>query len=78
MSYQRIEKCGTCKGTKRAPGTGMVACPKCMGHRAFHSEDEEGNSKIKICPECNGDGKIIEQKCNICAGEGSRLRTKTR
>lgn len=23
-----------------------------------------------VCPQCNGEGKIIKNKCKVCSGEG--------
>ena len=62
-------KCKSCNGTRGE----TITCTKCNGRGVILNQD---NSFFGIfqtqqqCPECNGDGFLIKNKCNVCNGRG--------
>jgi molecular chaperone DnaJ len=69
----RLQKCGTCKGSGAEPGSRPVTCPACRGRG--RQRISQGFLMItRPCPNCGGDGKVIEKPCRECRGEG---RTRT-
>ncbi len=67
------ETCGTCKGTGAKPGTSPETCTKCggKGQVVFTQQSFFGTVRnVQTCPECNGSGKMIKEKCTDCRGSG--------
>ncbi len=63
------ETCGRCNGSGGEPGSGRRACPDCGGSGQVTS----GGGFIQFsqtCPTCRGAGKIIENPCVTCHGQG--------
>lgn len=80
ISYQRKEPCADCKSTGAKNGTAYKTCEKCHGSGQIQYTVNAGFFKTvssKICPECNGTGKKITEKCSKCSGKGyNRTTTK--
>lgn len=67
------EPCTTCKGTGAKPGTAPETCSKCggRGQVVYTQQSFFGTvQNVQTCPECNGTGKVIKEKCSDCAGTG--------
>jgi len=67
------EPCEKCKGTGAKPGTSPKTCSKCggKGQVVFTSQSFFGTVRnVQACPECQGTGQVIEDKCPDCRGEG--------
>ena len=64
VSYARINKCGTCKGTKQKPGSRPIICETCEG-TGMESMQFGGNIIREMCDECNGTGKFVTD-CMSC------------
>lgn len=67
------ETCKTCNGSGAKPGTSPVTCSRCGGkgqtvvtENAFFGMTRS----VKICPDCQGTGKVIKEKCADCYGTG--------
>lgn len=72
---QRLDRCGTCKGTGAKGKDGVKTCPTCRGRGqvAF----QQGFFTIaRTCGTCAGTGKKIVTPCPACAGQG-RLRAES-
>src|SRR5690606_9371595 len=72
--------CDTCNGSGAEPGTQPVRCPTCNGagevrrvQRSFLGQ----MMTVQPCPQCRGEGQIIESPCRTCDGEGVRPVEKT-
>ena len=64
--------CGTCHGTGAEPGH-IRYCPVCHGTGEIRSPQNMGNRKVMSitqCPDCGGNGKIIDRPCRACNGSG--------
>src|SRR3954447_25105999 len=67
--------CHTCHGTGAAPGTAPTKCPKCDGSGVVATS--QGLFALQQpCPQCRGNGTIVETPCPTCHGTGRERRTK--
>lgn len=66
-------KCDHCNGTGAKDGTAFVTCPTCHGSGTV-SQVVQGifgpQEAVGVCPQCEGDGKVISEPCSYCNGEG--------
>ena len=66
-------KCQHCNGTGAKDGTAFKTCPTCNGSGTVLRSQQTifGMSQSQVqCPECEGEGKIITEKCSYCGGQG--------
>ena len=71
------DECATCHGTGAKPGTSPETCTKCggKGQVVFTQQSFFGTVRnVQSCPECNGTGKVIKEKCADCHGTGYMAR----
>lgn len=72
----KLERCDTCHGSGAKPGTSPVSCPTCNGIGQVRMQ--QGFFSIQqTCPNCRGNGKIVQQACAACHGEGRVRIAKT-
>ncbi len=67
------ETCKTCNGNGAKPGTSPETCSKCggKGQVVFTQQSFFGTVRnVQACPDCQGSGKIIKDKCTDCRGTG--------
>ncbi|MFV0465177.1 MAG: molecular chaperone DnaJ [Lachnospiraceae bacterium] len=67
------DECGVCHGTGAKPGTSPETCSKCggKGKVVFTQQSLFGTvQNVQNCPQCNGTGKEIKEKCTTCRGSG--------
>ena len=67
------EACKTCNGSGAKPGTSPETCSKCggKGQVVFTQQSLFGTIRnVQTCPECQGTGKVIREKCADCRGTG--------
>ncbi len=67
--------CHTCHGTGAAPGTAPKRCPQCEGTGVVATS--QGLFALQQpCPNCRGNGTIVDTPCPTCHGSGRERRTK--
>ncbi len=72
----RYEVCETCQGSRAKPGTSPVDCRYCGGHgQVRHTQGFLSISTT--CPQCQGEGKLIETPCPDCRGQGQTLKKRS-
>src|SRR4051794_13787980 len=75
VSVPTTGPCPTCSGTGAKPGTSPHTCPRCEG-TGIDAQSQGLFSISQPCPECGGQGTIIEDPCPTCAGSGVTQETK--
>ncbi|KPK35041.1 MAG: molecular chaperone DnaJ [Betaproteobacteria bacterium SG8_40] len=71
-----MEECDNCHGSGAKPGTEPVSCPTCNGHGQVRMT--QGFFSIaQTCPKCHGSGKVVQDPCTSCSGQGRIKRQKT-
>jgi len=69
LQIPRVEPCGTCSGSGAAPGSSPTSCGTCGG--AGQVTFQQGFFSVaRTCSRCRGTGRIIQNKCKGCSGEG--------
>jgi molecular chaperone DnaJ len=76
VEVKRKRPCETCEGSGAEPGSDVSQCSVCNGQgQVMHSQ---GFFMIQTtCPNCRGEGQIIESKCKTCHGSGTELESST-
>ncbi|OGR02638.1 MAG: molecular chaperone DnaJ [Deltaproteobacteria bacterium RIFOXYA12_FULL_61_11] len=69
LEVERSEPCETCSGSGAKPGTSAARCTHCGGTGQLRHA--QGFFTIAtVCAYCRGTGKVIEQACKTCRGQG--------
>ncbi len=74
------ETCHDCSGTGAESKDDVEVCKKCHGNGKVYVEQTTLFGRVRsesVCPECQGKGKKIKNKCNTCHGEGRVRKTST-
>lgn len=73
LKIPRFVACSHCKGTGAKNGTSFHTCSRCHGS-GYVSHVEQSifgpMQSESVCPECNGEGKVISESCSACNGLG--------
>ncbi len=69
IQYAHNEGCATCKGSGSFGGSGRKVCPTCQGSGQVR-RSSGFFSIAQPCPNCRGEGAIIEHPCHDCGGSG--------
>lgn len=67
------DECPNCHGTGAKPGTSPETCKKCGGRGQVRMTQQSlfgVVQNITTCPDCNGSGKVVKEKCPSCRGTG--------
>jgi len=75
VTVPKAERCPTCHGSGAKPGTSPVTCPRCEG-RGIDAQSQGFFSISQPCPQCGGQGQVIEDPCPSCGGSGLTQQTK--
>lgn len=80
ISYDRLAPCEDCDGTGREDDGQEVTCSRCGGTGYVTTVQRTVFGQMQSsapCPDCNGEGTVIDHPCPHCHGEG-RARTHER
>lgn len=68
--------CDECKGSGAAHGSAPSECGMCKGHGRVRAQ--QGFFTIeRACPTCQGVGRVIQNPCKICGGQGRVHKQRT-
>ncbi len=73
LKIPRFVACQDCNGTGAKGGTAFKTCQRCNGSGTITTVQQTFLGTMQsqsICPECNGEGKVITERCSTCSGEG--------
>jgi molecular chaperone DnaJ len=69
-------ECAECHGSGARAGAAPVGCRTCGGRGSVRMQ--QGFFAVEqTCPECRGQGTVIEDPCDACHGEGRVPQSKT-
>ncbi len=73
FKLKKYVTCEHCHGSGAESENGIETCPTCHGTGSVTRTQQSIFGMVQsqsVCPQCNGEGKIIKNKCKECAGEG--------
>lgn len=73
IKVKKYVSCDTCGGNGAKNGSSVSTCYTChgSGHVTQVTNTFLGQMQTQsVCPTCRGEGKVIQEKCDICYGEG--------
>lgn len=73
LRVKKYVKCNECGGTGAKNSTSYTNCSACRGTGRVTRVTNTLLGQMQttsVCPTCQGEGKIITEKCHYCAGEG--------
>lgn len=73
LKIPKLVACPHCKGTGAKDGTAFHTCQRCHGTGYITTVQQTFMGAMQsqsVCPECNGEGKVITEKCSYCNGQG--------
>lgn len=75
ISYVNNDSCDVCNGSGARSGSGKKVCPTCSGSGQVR-RSSGFFSIASTCPNCNGEGYVIEDPCRNCNGAGVVKKNK--
>lgn len=73
LKMKKWKACDTCHGSGAKPGTHKITCPVCNGTGELRQVSRSVLGQfvnISTCNNCGGEGKIIQEPCVTCKGDG--------
>lgn len=73
LKIPKLVACTHCNGTGAKDGTAFHTCERCHGTGYVKTVQQTFMGPMQsqsVCPECNGEGKVITEKCSYCNGTG--------
>jgi molecular chaperone DnaJ len=68
--------CEQCKGSGAEAGSKPITCPRCHGRGRLRMQ--QGFFTVEqTCAGCQGAGRVIDNPCKACGGQGRTRREKT-
>ncbi len=80
IQLKRYEPCPECRGSGAKSGADIRDCPTCRGSGEVRQVQRSLFGQfinVGICPECQGEGKIVANPCRGCGGQGRVKREAT-
>ena len=78
VSVDVTDDCGHCHGSGAESSKDIHTCTKCHGQGYINVDQRTMFGTMRsqqACPQCQGEGQTIDNKCHICSGAG-RVKSK--
>src|SRR5215210_4798682 len=79
VPFRAETTCERCGGNGAEPGTSVHVCPTCGGSGRVEQVVRSVFGHVvraSTCPECDGDGHVVEQPCSTCRGSGRMVEER--
>ncbi len=76
VQLPRHQSCDSCGGSGAADGSSPRSCDTCGGHGQVRIQ-QGFFSLTRPCPDCSGEGRVIDSPCPDCQGSGRVRRKKS-
>jgi molecular chaperone DnaJ len=79
ITISHLAACATCDGHGAAPGSEVTTCATCRGMGQVQQTQRTpfgSFTQVAVCPKCQGEGKMAENPCKDCRGQGRKKVTK--
>jgi molecular chaperone DnaJ len=76
MRLSSPSTCETCHGNGAKPGTTPRTCPTCAG-AGLVSRSQGAFAFSEPCRDCRGTGRIVDDPCPECGGDGVSTKSRT-
>ncbi|MFY7911179.1 MAG: molecular chaperone DnaJ [Emticicia sp.] len=76
IKVKRYVSCNTCSGNGSKHGTSLKTCATCNGQGQVRKVVNTMLGQMvstSPCPTCQGEGKVVTERCDVCFGEGRQL-----
>ncbi len=76
IKVKRYVSCNTCSGNGSKNGTSLKTCTTCNGSGQVRKVVNTMLGQMvstSPCPTCQGEGKVVTERCDVCFGEGRQL-----
>ena len=80
IRLKKMKTCDACSGTGAKRGSALRTCPMCHGTGQIRQASRSIFGQfvnIVPCNRCHGEGKIIEERCPVCGGQGRMESVET-
>jgi len=78
IRLSRLETCDTCEGSGAKKGTAKRPCQTCGGAGQVRQATRSLFGQfvnVTACPQCQGEGQIVDSPCADCSGDGRKKTT---
>ncbi len=75
IEFETEGNCGNCNGTRAEKGTSPVTCTTCGG-RGQVVRQQGFFSMAAACPQCQGEGSLVQSPCKTCRGKGRQKQPR--
>ncbi|CAL9665659.1 Chaperone protein DnaJ 1 [Actinosynnema sp. ALI-1.44] len=76
MRLSSPSTCSTCSGSGARPGTSPRTCTNCGG-AGLVTRSQGAFAFSEPCTDCRGTGRIVDDPCPECGGDGVSTKTRT-
>lgn len=79
VEVERLRACRHCHGERSEPGSaGKSVCQRCGGAGQVRVQAQSIFGAVittRTCPDCHGDGHVVQTPCRVCNGRGRERGT---
>jgi molecular chaperone DnaJ len=80
VSYDLVDACERCGGSRAEPGSDVHVCTNCQGAGRVRAVTRTAFGQLvreQVCEVCGGEGRVPTKPCTACSGRGRKAVRKT-